>query len=104
MPRIKFINIKEKTHNECYVSFVLASTYFSGQLPAKYLQRRVSLTSVFGMGTGGPSPQSTPTILLSPSGDFAIIPQQFINVKHFFKKFLNFFQGPLKAVKTVEKR
>ena len=42
---------------------MLASTYFPGQLPAKYRKRRASLTSVFGMGTGGPSPQSTPTLL-----------------------------------------
>ena len=28
----------------------------------KVLSATVSLTSVFGMGTGGPSPQSTPTI------------------------------------------
>ena len=43
------------------VPSVLASTYFPGQPPAKYLQRRAGLTSVFGMGTGGPPPQSTPT-------------------------------------------
>jgi len=35
--------------------------------------------------------------LLSPSGDFAIIPQQFINVKHFFKIFLNFFSRPVEC-------
>ena len=40
---------------------MLASTYFPGQLPAKYRKRHVSLTSVFGMGTGGPSPLKTPT-------------------------------------------
>ena len=39
-----------------------ASFYFPRQLPAKYLRRYMSLTSVFGMGTGGPSSLSTPTI------------------------------------------
>ena len=41
-----------------YLSFRAASRrVFSAQ---------ASLTSVFGMGTGGPSPQSTPTIVLTP--------------------------------------
>ena len=33
----------------------------SRQVTLQVLWARVSLTSVFGMGTGGPSPQSTPT-------------------------------------------
>ena len=70
---------------------VLASTYFPRQLPAKYLQRRVSLTSVFGMGTGGPSPQSTPTIFAPLLGRPIIIPQLVLNVNTFFKKIENIF-------------
>ena len=47
-----------------------------------------SLTSVFGMGTGGPSRQSTPTIQFAASLDsFNIIPQPFENCKPFFKIF-----------------
>ena len=37
--------------------------YLSSRAVArKVLSAQVSLTSVFGMGTGGPSPQSTPTV------------------------------------------
>ena len=75
------------------VRFVLASTYFPGRPPAKYRKRRVSLTSVFGMGTGGPSPQSTPTKLSVASGDFDILPLFFLFVKHFFKKIQNIFKS-----------
>ena len=47
-----------------------------------------SLTSVFGMGTGGPSRQSTPTIQFAVSLDgFTIIPQRFSKCKLFLKKF-----------------
>ena len=47
-----------------------------------------SLTSVFGMGTGGPSRQSTPTIQFAASLDsFNIIPQPFENCKPFFEIF-----------------
>ena len=37
--------------------------YLSSQAAARQVSSaQVSLTSVFGMGTGGPSPQSTPTM------------------------------------------
>ena len=53
----------------------------------KVLSAQMSLTSVFGMGTGVPSPQSTPTIYLS-SGfcprTFIIIPPLDSLVKRFF--------------------
>ena len=35
----------------------------SRQVTLQVLWARVSLTSVFGMGTGGPSPQSIPTLV-----------------------------------------
>ena len=38
---------------------------FSRSVTRQVFSAEVSLTSVFGMGTGGPSPQSTPTIDLS---------------------------------------
>ena len=66
---------------------MLASTYFPGQLPAKYRKRRASLTSVFGMGTGGPSPQSTPTFFVCLTDSLVIITPLYRFVKHFFKKF-----------------
>ena len=42
--------------------------YLSSRAVArKVLSAQVSLTSVFGMGTGGPSPQSTPTTSIQAS-------------------------------------
>ena len=38
---------------------------FSRSVSRQVSSAQVSLTSVFGMGTGGPSPQSTPTYLFS---------------------------------------
>ena len=41
--------------------------YLSSQAAARQVfSAQVSLTSVFGMGTGGPSPQSTPTMTSYP--------------------------------------
>ena len=37
---------------------------FSQAVSSQLSSAQVSLTSVFGMGTGGPSPQSTPTIYM----------------------------------------
>ena len=37
---------------------------FSRPVSRQVSSAQVSLTSVFGMGTGGPSPQSTPTYFL----------------------------------------
>ena len=56
------------------------------------LSAQTSLTSVFGMGTGGPSQQSTPTIQfgrLSPS-NFYILTHIFRFVKNFFQKIMIF--------------
>ena len=44
----------------------LCSRYLSSRAVARQvLSAQMSLTSVFGMGTGGPSPQSTPTIYMN---------------------------------------
>ena len=60
---------------------------FSQAVSSQLSSAQVSLTSVFGMGTGVPSPQSTPTIYLS-SGfcprTFIIIPPLDSLVKRFF--------------------
>ena len=65
-----------------------------------------SLTSVFGMGTGGPSRQSTPTIQFAASLDsFNIIPQPFENCKPFFKIYRKNFAakatGPEKRLSQI---
>ena len=47
---------------EAFASFLDVSTELSSRTVArKVFSPLQSLTSVFGMGTGGPSPQSTPT-------------------------------------------
>ena len=52
---------RHKKHPDISVG-VLCSRYLSSQAVARQvLSAQMSLTSVFGMGTGGPSPQSTPT-------------------------------------------
>ena len=61
---------------------------FSRAVTSQVSSAPASLTSVFGMGTGGPSRQSTPTIQFAASLDsFNIIPQPFENCKPFFKIF-----------------
>ena len=52
----------------------------SRQVTLQVLWARVSLTSVFGMGTGGPSPQSTPTSSLSGSPENIFIIPRFPNL------------------------
>ena len=43
--------------------FLCVGVYLSSRAVAsQVLSARVSLTAVFGMGTGGPSPLTTPTI------------------------------------------
>ncbi len=52
----------KKNHTISRVVFSLCWRYLSSRaVTRKVLSAKVSLTSVFGMGTGGPSPQSTPT-------------------------------------------
>ena len=66
------------------------------------LSAQMSLTSVFGMGTGGPSLQSTPTIQfwrLSPS-NFYILTHNFRFVKNYFSKFQTFLAEDLKRKAT----
>ena len=53
--------------------------YLSSRAVArKVLSAQVSLTSVFGMGTGGPSPQSTPTVCYQVSLRTAFIISLFL--------------------------
>ena len=65
---------------------------FSQPVARQLSSAQMSLTSVFGMGTGGPSSQSTPTIYLSLTG----FPESFIIItalKRFVKYYFNNFLG-----------
>ena len=67
-------NTKEKT---CPIEQVLCWRYLSSRpVTRQVLSAQMSLTSVFRMGTGGPSSQSTPTIFhsqVSPETSFIIL-------------------------------
>ena len=55
--------ILKKRNRTVYAVRLLCWHYlFSRSVTRQLSSAQVSLTSVFGMGTGGPSPQSTPTI------------------------------------------
>ena len=70
--------------------FVCVGAFLSSQAAARQVfSALVSLTSVFGMGTGGPSPQSTPTV--HSLERLSIIPQVILFVNTFFEKFFNVF-------------
>ena len=69
-------------------AFSVGENLFFRAVTSQVSSAPASLTSVFGMGTGGPSRQSTPTIQFAASLDsFNIIPQPFENCKPFFKIF-----------------
>ena len=52
----------------------------------KVLSAQMSLTSVFGMGTGGPSPQSTPTLCYQVSLRTASIISRFLHLSSTFSR------------------
>ena len=61
--------------------------YLSSRAVArKVLSAQVSLTSVFGMGTGGPSPQSTPTVCHQVSLRTAFIISLFLLLSSTFSR------------------
>ena len=75
--RVDFIN---ETRKDAPKSVFYVGVDLSSRLVAKQvLSAQVSLTSVFGMGTGGPSPLKTPTAL-----DYRIILSSSAFVKCFF--------------------
>ena len=77
-----------KNHLLAQVVFCVGENLFFRAVSSQVSSAPASLTSVFGMGTGGPSRQSTPTIQFAASLDsFHIIPQPFENCKSFFKIF-----------------
>ena len=78
----------QKNHLLAQVVFCVGENLFFRAVSSQVSSAPASLTSVFGMGTGGPSRQSTPTIQFASSLDsFNIIPQPFENCKPFFKIF-----------------
>ena len=78
----------QKNHLFAQVVFCVGENLFFRAVSSQVSSAPASLTSVFGMGTGGPSRQSTPTIQFAASLDsFNIIPQPFENCKPFFKIF-----------------
>ena len=86
--------------------FCVGENLFFRAVSSQVSSAPASLTSVFGMGTGGPSRQSTPTIQFAASLDsFNIIPQPFENCKPFFKIFRKNFAakaaGPEKRLFTI---
>ena len=76
------IHTKNKSQPSYWTDWLDVSVYlFSRIVTNQVSSAQVSLTSVFGMGTGGPSPSSTLTILFaaaalicSPLGDFNMLP------------------------------
>ena len=64
----------------------------SRAVSSQVLWAEASLTSVFGMGTGGPPASSTPTIIRQLSNCFAIIAFCFLNCNPFLKNFSYFFK------------
>ena len=67
-----------------YAVFCVGIYLFSRAASRRVSSAQASLTSVFGMGTGGPSPQSTPTIY-AVFDSLIIISLLFTFVKYFFK-------------------
>ena len=68
----------------------------SRAVASQVLSAQVSLTTVFGMGTGVPSPPSTPTIAPPVGGTGLTLPHGQRNVKNFFQIFLIFLKKPKK--------
>ena len=63
---VKFceFDIHKEKHTDFSVCFLCVGAFLFSRAAARQVSSaQVSLTSVFGMGTGGPSPQSAPTIL-----------------------------------------
>ena len=61
---VKFceFDIHKEKHTDFSVCFLCVGTFLFSRAAARQVSSaQVSLTSVFGMGTGGPSPQSAPT-------------------------------------------
>ncbi len=86
---IFFICSKQKNKSRRNLRLCVGAFLSSQAAARQVFSALVSLTSVFGMGTGGPSPQSTPTVHFLER--LSIIPQQVLFVNTFLKKFFNVF-------------
>ena len=75
------IHTKNKSQPSYWTDWLDVSVYlFSRIVTNQVSSAQVSLTSVFGMGTGGPSPSSTLTIFCFAAAlrdDFNILPHCF---------------------------
>ena len=90
----------QKNHLLAQVVFCVGENLFFRAVSSQVSSAPASLTSVFGMGTGGPSRQSTPTIQFAASLEsFNIIPQPFENCKPFFKIFRKNFAAKAAGLK-----
>ena len=86
-------NTKEKT---CSNEQVLCWRYLSSRpVTRQVLSAQMSLTSVFGMGTGGPSSQSTPTIFHS-----RVPPETSSIILRFSRLSSAFFLGDPSGIRT----
>ncbi len=59
---IEYRNTKKPVNNYLFTGLSVGIYLSSRAASRRVFSAQASLTSVFGMGTGGPSPQSTPTI------------------------------------------
>ena len=101
--RNKEIDIKNRDCEKITVSLSVG-IYLSSQAAARQVfSAQVSLTSVFGMGTGGPLPQSTPTIVpsLDDKRDYTI---QSYACQHFFYKIFKFLFSFLFSAQNRQER
>ena len=80
---------KQKTTHHAGGFHRVGENLFFRAVASQVSSAPASLTSVFGMGTGGPSRQSTPTIRFSPVtlDSFYILPQPKGKCNPFFKFF-----------------
>ena len=88
MPVYSNIGYRKRQKNDHPIGWPLDVGIFlsSRAVASQVFSTSTSLTSVFGMGTGGPSLSSTPTIL------FSVFPDGFIMITCFFVKIKGFLQ------------
>ena len=93
MPVYSNIGYRKRQKNDHPIGWPLDVGIFlsSRAVASQVFSTSTSLTSVFGMGTGGPSLSSTPTILFSAFPDgFIMITCFFVKIKGFLQFFLIF--------------
>ena len=84
---VQVTGYKKTTRKLRVVSFCVGENLFFRAVTSQVSSAPASLTSVFGMGTGGPSRQSTPTVFAASLDSSIIIPHSFEKCNPFFKFF-----------------